>query len=443
MLAGDFRFKIQRQVGWLVAGVAALALVANLANGLARVGDGGQAQSIILVNALSLIGIVGLVALTTLFDNQLSKISQVALFALAGAFGTVVNDAEDHTGVLLIAAALILTIQYSLVSLRGLRVLLMAAIAFVAVAAAINRGPHAEALMDSLGTVIFAAFFLAFVWLSFSAEIKAHIAAKGALAQEIERNQAFVYLGKNLASVVHNLGTTVVSLGANDTQLRGEASAGHQEIAHQQTELISRLHGAVGELMALLRPTAAPAHRRVDLNQQIEQLAEHYRVRDTQVELDLDEQLPLVTARPIQLLQLLENVIDNAVEAVRQASAADHGASPSRRFVRVSTRGNAHAHTVSAVVTDQGTGIRGLDECHNSECAAYFEFGKTTKSDGTGLGVPYVLRTAAAEGWDVHIRSASPGGTTVTMTIPILSARAGSDRSDRDGDVGIPSTLSG
>ena len=74
------------------------------------------------------------------------------------------------------------------------------------------------------------------------------------------------------------------------------------------------------------------------------------------------------------------------------------------------------------LVTDQGTGIPGLTECHDGGCYQYFEFGKSVKERGTGIGMLFVIGTALDEGWGLSIRSAVDGGTTVRLSIPAAGA---------------------
>jgi signal transduction histidine kinase len=45
----------------------------------------------------------------------------------------------------------------------------------------------------------------------------------------------------------------------------------------------------------------------------------------------------------------------------------------------------------------------------------------TTKSRGTGLGLPLAKRIVEAHGGDISIQTRPSGGTTVTLTLPLAS----------------------
>ena len=100
-----------------------------------------------------------------------------------------------------------------------------------------------------------------------------------------------------------------------------------------------------------------------------------------------------VLADPGRLMQLLENLLRNAV---------DHG-------------GPEVAVTVGHLaegfyVEDDGPGIPEADR------ERVFEAGQTTDEDGTGLGLSIVLQVADAHGWSVAVAEGSDGGARFEIT---------------------------
>lgn len=112
--------------------------------------------------------------------------------------------------------------------------------------------------------------------------------------------------------------------------------------------------------------------------------------------LDLD-----FTADELKLRQAVVNLLKNAAES------SDAG-SP------ITLRITADDQTLSLSVTDQGCGIseEGLSKI--------FEPFHTTKSYGTGLGLPIVKRIVAAHGGKLSIHSKEGAGTTVQIRLPLL-----------------------
>jgi len=100
-----------------------------------------------------------------------------------------------------------------------------------------------------------------------------------------------------------------------------------------------------------------------------------------------------------QLKQAVLNLVLNALQAT-----------PEGGHVRVRTGGD-EACLVVAVV-DDGEGM--TPETRDKAFTPFF----TTREEGTGLGLPLVLRVAEEHGGSVDIATAPGQGTTVTMSLP-------------------------
>ena len=260
---------------------------------------------------------------------------------------------------------------------------------------------------------MFSVFFMSFAWVSFTEEIAEHRRAREALAAESTRNRGFVFMGKRVAGLVHNIGTSVVTLAATNRQLSPRVDTDGAKLLSDQREIVSNLGDSVAQLMSLVRNDERARTEEVDVNRLVHQLVDHYAIRGIEVQLDLDRSLPRASARLVQLMQTIEYLIQNSVEAFPAGGVGD---APQR--VRVATRRDRSG--VRVVVSDNGCGIEGLERASNEDCFAHFQFGKTTKAGGTGVGMQCVLSTVQESGWDINIESAAPGGTTVTLTVPAV-----------------------
>src|SRR5207247_9743553 len=90
----------------------------------------------------------------------------------------------------------------------------------------------------------------------------------------------------------------------------------------------------------------------------------------------LDPNLPAIEANPIQLQQVLINLLINSLDAMRNTP-------PSRRKVLVTTERNGD-DTICTSVRDYGVGIP--EEARDR----IFDHVLTTKADGLGLGLGIV-----------------------------------------------------
>jgi signal transduction histidine kinase len=125
------------------------------------------------------------------------------------------------------------------------------------------------------------------------------------------------------------------------------------------------------------------------------------------VEAELDLAVPPVTADPIILRRILENLIRNGIESMNGR--------PGRVTVRLA-RGPAGVVRLS--VTDTG---RGMSE---EELARAFDDFFTTKAHGTGLGLSVVRRLTVDLGGSLRVESRPGHGTTFSIDLPAVPPRA-------------------
>jgi PAS domain S-box-containing protein len=147
----------------------------------------------------------------------------------------------------------------------------------------------------------------------------------------------------------------------------------------------------------------------LDLNHLVEDLrvlAEpDARVNDVRLTLDLAPSVPPVSADPVQIQQVLLNLVRNAIDATNEREGAV-------REVVVGTRVRPDA--VEVYVMDRGAGIspKIVDNLYNP----FF----TTKAAGTGLGLAISRSIVRAHLGRLGHRDTPGGGTTFWFTLPPL-----------------------
>lgn len=146
----------------------------------------------------------------------------------------------------------------------------------------------------------------------------------------------------------------------------------------------------------------------LDLNLLIEQVVKQSgveaRLGHGAVTLDLDCQAPFVIGNFIQLQQVVGNLIDNAVEAMRPVPAR-------LRRLRIVTAGTEHGEVVVSV-EDSGPGldVAILDRI--------FEPFFTTKADGMGMGLMFCRSTIEAHGGRLWTSPNRPHGAVFSFSLP-------------------------
>jgi len=119
---------------------------------------------------------------------------------------------------------------------------------------------------------------------------------------------------------------------------------------------------------------------------------------------ELADDLPLVRGDRVQILQVMLNIIINAIEAMSSVSAES-------RELLISTR-IAEAGDVLVIVRDSGPGLEVID--HQSIFDAFY----TTKAAGLGMGLSICRSIIEAHGGRLWASSNQPRGAMFQFTIP-------------------------
>ena len=173
-----------------------------------------------------------------------------------------------------------------------------------------------------------------------------------------------------------------------------------QTIHHE----VASLKGMVDEFSRFARlPAASMVSTNVNLL--IEQTLASYNGRLDGVRLDasLAPELPEIKADPEQLKRVFVNLIDNALEALEDASEKELSLTSSFYPTR---------QTVEVVVKDTGHGISSADK--EKLFLPYF----STKRRGTGLGLAIASRIIADHKGYIHVEDNIPVGASFVVEIP-------------------------
>lgn len=127
--------------------------------------------------------------------------------------------------------------------------------------------------------------------------------------------------------------------------------------------------------------------------------------REVRIEPEFDSEVPTIMGDPVQVQQVVINLVMNAMDAVAKSPPAD-------RVVRVITR--AHGGGVEIAVKDRGPGIASAD------AARLLESFHTTKEDGMGLGLAIVRAIVEMHGGRVTYESNHPHGAIFRVWIPAI-----------------------
>jgi two-component system NtrC family sensor kinase len=160
------------------------------------------------------------------------------------------------------------------------------------------------------------------------------------------------------------------------------------------------------KLLSFARKTDSTI-KTVNLNHLVEEvmglLQQKSRFASVQIETDLDEHLPEVSASPSEMQQVLLNLMNNAVDAMDKQGGV------------IKVHSSYQGGIITLSVSDTGDGIP------EANLSRIFDPFFTTKpvGKGTGLGLSIVYGIVEKMGGHIAVRSSVGHGTTFTVTLPV------------------------
>jgi C4-dicarboxylate-specific signal transduction histidine kinase len=233
---------------------------------------------------------------------------------------------------------------------------------------------------------------------------------------ELARISRVATLGELTASIAHEVNQPLAAIVTNgQAGLRwlnrtepdlAEGRAALTRIvtdAERASDVIKRLRS--------LSTRGVTQHVPVDLNTVVaDALAlgrAEFRTRQVEVSFDARPDPPMVSGDPVQLQQVVINLVVNAVQAMTKVE-------PDRRKLDIELA--AAANEVVLAVSDSGPGLK-PDQAEQIFSAFY-----TTKPEGMGMGLSISRSIVEAHGGRIAAGASPSGGARFTVTLPTLEA---------------------
>jgi PAS domain S-box-containing protein len=230
---------------------------------------------------------------------------------------------------------------------------------------------------------------------------------------ELSHLSRVALIGEMSASIAHELNQPLAGILSN-------AAAG-QRFIDQGAVNLGEIRELLGDIIADGRRASdvmrgiremvkkgQVARRSVDLNEvvmdAVRMVSPDAVLRSCQLETSLDTSLRAIEGDPVQLQQVLLNLVINAFDAMRETPV-------SRRKVVIVTQSDSDA-IVRTSVRDYGAGIS--DEMRDRMFDPFF----TTKSEGLGMGLAIVRSIVESHGGTITIENADGGGARFGFVLP-------------------------
>jgi len=239
------------------------------------------------------------------------------------------------------------------------------------------------------------------------------ISAVKATIKQIQTTKMLMSLGELAAGIAHHVRTPLTTLSGYlqimMNRLEDDSCTVRREILEMLLDEVSYINNVVKDLILFAKP---PINREpgVNVNRLLEDalrlVFKQMGGENIDINRQLAEGLPPVTADANLLKQAVVNVLQNALEAM-----------PDRGTLTVRSWLHAELNMLVVAIADTGAGIG------PQALPRVFEPFFSTKLDRMGLGLPTAYRIVTEHGGFINISSEEKAGTKVHIYLPIVDDR--------------------
>jgi two-component system, LuxR family, sensor kinase FixL len=231
--------------------------------------------------------------------------------------------------------------------------------------------------------------------------------------EEISRLSRISLLGEMTASIAHELGQPLTGISNNASAGQRFIDKGKVDIAIMHEILVdieAQAHRA-SDVIRNIRNTVkkgAALRTRINLNELITRvghiLQPDARAHSSELKISLPEDSPVIEGDPVQIQQVLINLVGNAFESMLDTPIR-------KRRVKIVAEQKTD-EMVCVSVSDRGMGIS--DEARERIFDQFF----TTKEEGIGMGLAIVRSVIEAHGGKIEVEDLAGAGARFSFTLP-------------------------
>jgi signal transduction histidine kinase len=264
-------------------------------------------------------------------------------------------------------------------------------------------------LTDQMTVLSMIVIFLSFLWVIFEELESERKRREARLKHEINRNRKMGRIATNVGGLVHNLKNDISLITANIYMLGEEEIFKNQ--LHGLQNAVARLNARINRILLAIKADTLREKTPIDIHLLVCSIVEGFQVerdfkKGADVEIDIERDLT-VFASISDISQIIENIISNSWDAIKKTNG-------SGKIIIFAKQTDNHS---ILSIQDNGMGIKGFGHSKPVSCmeSSFFQVGKTTKEEGNGFGMVYVIETMRKYNGDVRVGSTVGRGTTVEL----------------------------
>jgi PAS domain S-box-containing protein len=246
------------------------------------------------------------------------------------------------------------------------------------------------------------------------------------LQMQIVESERFAASGRLAATVAHEINTPLQSLDFSLEMAQIASESQRRTFLEEAREEIQRIAQIVRQLLDFSRPSTT-THGPIAINTLIERTllltSKWIRDQGIVVERNLTPDIPILWGHPDELIQVLLNLLLNAIHAMPDGGKLTVGTRLKKRKhyppPTATSNDKQSTHLLLVIdVTDTGCGINpNLQE-------RIFEPFVTTRENGTGLGLAISTQIVQKHGGSIKVKSQTGQGSTFTIVLPFGGPRS-------------------
>jgi two-component system, sporulation sensor kinase E len=230
------------------------------------------------------------------------------------------------------------------------------------------------------------------------------VTEKRELEEQLRKSDTLNVVGELAAGIAHEIRNPMTALKGFIQLLEGSIKDDYSLYFNVITSELNRIESIITEFLILARPQAIQYLKKdigTIMKETIDLLNGQAILVNVQMELYLEQELPLIYCEPNQLKQVFINILKNAIEVMPKGGQID-----------VKIKRKDEKHLIVSII-DRGLGIP-EDKIKRLGQPFY-----TTKERGTGLGLMVSYKIIEEHRGIVEVESEVGNGTTFHITLPI------------------------
>jgi PAS domain S-box-containing protein len=228
------------------------------------------------------------------------------------------------------------------------------------------------------------------------------------LIDRSHRDDKLSMLGQLSASIAHEIRNPLAAVNLNLQLLKRKCIGDESLETNISTALrgVERMINIVNTTLNFAKPVA-PQLTAIDIHEVIltalDAVSTQFQQKFISVEIDVDDDFPLLRADSIQLHQVFVNLLSNACDAI-----------VANGTIRISSSVFGDGKDSYGILNIHDTGV-GIS---NEDVHRIFEPFFTRKAEGTGLGLAIIHRIIQQHGGEITVETTEGKGSTFSIKLP-------------------------